>query len=78
MNDDDLGVQEERHLLDILAQIRRAHEEAAKPYVDRLIAIRSLRPPAPIFVEHLRAAMAPPKVESDSTPGPAPGGIRFQ
>lgn len=56
MIDDEIGVQEERHLLDILAQIRRAHEAAAKPYVDRLIAIRSLRQPAPIVLNASKIA----------------------
>jgi len=39
---DDFGDQE-RYLLDILHAIRESHERAAKPYLERLLEIRSRR-----------------------------------
>ncbi len=35
---------EERYLYDRLADLRRSYELAAKPYIERLVAIRSMRP----------------------------------
>ena len=35
---------EERYLYERLAYLRRGYELAAKPYIDRLVAIRSTRP----------------------------------
>lgn len=34
---------EERYLYDRLADLRRSYELAAKPYIERLVAIRSMR-----------------------------------
>lgn len=34
---------EERYLLERLAELRKSHELAAKPYIDRLVAIRSMQ-----------------------------------
>ena len=35
---------EERYLYERLADLRRSYELAAKPYIERLVQIRSLRP----------------------------------
>lgn len=35
---------EERYLYEQLAELRRSYELAAKPYIERLVRIRSLRP----------------------------------
>ena len=35
---------EERYLYERLADLRRSYELAAKPYIERLVKIRSLRP----------------------------------
>ncbi|MFO0236421.1 MAG: hypothetical protein ACK53Z_00235 [Betaproteobacteria bacterium] len=35
---------EERYLYERLADLRRTYELAAKPYIERLVQIRSLRP----------------------------------
>ncbi len=36
--------EEERYLCERLADLRRSYELAAKPYIERLVAIRSIRP----------------------------------
>ena len=36
--------EEERYCLQMLAELRKAYERDAKPYIDRLIAIHSMRP----------------------------------
>jgi hypothetical protein len=36
---------EERYLLEALSKLQKSYNQAAKPYVDRLIAIRSIRMP---------------------------------
>ena len=41
---------EERNLLDMLANLQREHHKAAKPYVDRLAAIRQMQSPEKVFV----------------------------
>ena len=35
---------EERYCYEMLAQLRRSYERDAKPYMDRLVAIKSMRP----------------------------------
>jgi hypothetical protein len=39
----EIGHVEERYLLDRLAELRKDYELAAKPYIDRLVAIRSMQ-----------------------------------
>ncbi len=39
----EIGHAEERYLLDRLAELRKDYELAAKPYIDRLVAIRSMQ-----------------------------------
>ena len=39
-----------------LADLRKSYADAAKPYVDRLVAINNMRTPAPILLMNL----APP------------------
>lgn len=41
---------EEQYLLQCLAQLRQAYERDAKPYLDRLVAIRSLQTSAPLVL----------------------------
>lgn len=47
MNNDN---QEERYLIDCIEIIRRDYEKQIRPYVDRLIKIRSLRPMPPTLL----------------------------
>lgn len=49
--------EEERDLREILDRLRQEYERRAKPYIDRLAAIESLRPPPRIFmtIEQARA-----------------------
>ena len=42
---------EERHIHEALAMLRVCHEKAAKPYLDRLAAIHSIRLPPPVFAQ---------------------------
>ena len=41
---------EERYLRETLAILQESYSKAAKPYIDRLVAIHSMRPPAPMMV----------------------------
>jgi hypothetical protein len=42
--------EEEKYLRTRLAELTRSYEVAAKPYVDRLVAIESCKPPRPIYL----------------------------
>jgi hypothetical protein len=44
MTPEDENTAEERHCYQMLVEIRKRHEAAAKPYVDRLAAIKSAQP----------------------------------
>ena len=46
---------QERYLLDMLHAILESHENAAKPYLERLFAIRSRRIPKQIVVTEEQA-----------------------
>ena len=35
---------EEQHCYQMLAELRQSYERAAKPYIDRLVAIKSMQP----------------------------------
>lgn len=35
---------EERHCYQMLAELRKSYERDAQPYIDRLVAIKSMRP----------------------------------
>ena len=39
---------EEQYCYQTLADLRRSYERNAKPYIDRLVAIRAIQPPAPV------------------------------
>lgn len=39
---------EERYLRETLAMLQESYAKAAKPYIDRLVMIHSMRVPAPI------------------------------
>ncbi len=41
---------EERYLRETLAMLHESYAKAAKPYIDRLVAINAMRPPAPMIV----------------------------
>lgn len=41
---------EERYLRETIAMLQESYAKAAKPYIDRLVAIRATRPPAPMMV----------------------------
>lgn len=41
---------EEEYLVKQLEAIRDAHIKAAEPFVQRLVALRSLRPPEPMII----------------------------
>lgn len=41
---------EDRYLRAQLARLQREYQAAAKPFIDRLVAIEMLRPPPPIFI----------------------------
>ena len=41
---------EERYLRETLAILQESYTKAAKPYIDRLVAIHAMRPPAPMLV----------------------------
>jgi hypothetical protein len=44
------GAAEERYLRETLAILQESYAKAAKPYIDRLVAIHAMRPPAPMIV----------------------------
>ena len=46
---------QERYLLDMLHAIRESHDKAAKPYLERLLEIRSRRIPKHIVVTEEQA-----------------------
>lgn len=49
---------QERYLLDMLHAIRESHEKAAKPYLERLLEIRSMRiPKQTVVTEYLARQM---------------------
>ena len=60
---------EERYLFQTLAELRRAYERDAKPYIDRLVAIRSMRSSVPLVLtldqarEFIDITMSAPRVE---------------
>ena len=37
---------EERYCYQMLAELRKSYEQAAKPYIDRLVAIKSVQQPS--------------------------------
>ena len=41
---------EERYLRETLAMLQERYAKAVKPYIDRLVAIHAMRPPAPIVM----------------------------
>ena len=41
---------EERYLREMLAMLQESYAKAAKPYIDRLVEIHSMLPPAPMIV----------------------------
>jgi hypothetical protein len=41
---------EERYLRETLAMLQESYAKAAKPYIDRLVAISSMRQPAPVVM----------------------------
>jgi len=43
-------VAEERYCYQALADLRKSYDAAAKPYIDRLVAINSMQTPAPILL----------------------------
>lgn len=47
---------EERYLREILARLQESYAKAAKPFIDRLVAIHTLRAPAPVLVTAKQAA----------------------
>lgn len=49
---------EERYLIDAINALRREYEQAAKPYVDRLVYLRSIRAPRYILSVDEAAAFA--------------------
>ena len=48
---------EERYLRETLAMLQEDYGKAAKPYIDRLVAIHAMRPPAPMVVTLEQARM---------------------
>jgi len=46
---------EERHLHEMLRMLQESYAKAAKPYIDRLAAIQSARPPPPMLVTREQA-----------------------
>ncbi len=52
---------EERYLQETLAALQESYAKAAKPYLDRLVAIQMMRPPEPMLVtvEQARALGLP-------------------
>ncbi len=41
---------EERYLRETLAMLQESYAKAAKPYLDRMVEIHAMRPPAPMIV----------------------------
>ena len=46
---------EEELLIEQIKQLQEAYNRAAKPFVDRLVALRSLRPMPPMLVTYEQA-----------------------
>lgn len=42
--------EEERYLQEILAMLQEEYAKAAKPYIDRLVAIRMMEQPRPMIL----------------------------
>lgn len=42
--------EDEMQLRQILARLKADYDKAAKPYIDRLVAIYAMRPPRPIVI----------------------------
>ena len=58
---------EEDYLHEMLAMLQESHAKAAKPYIDRLVAIQAIKPPEPIFVtvEQSEALVDPGKKDAE-------------
>lgn len=41
---------DEQYCYQALAELRKSYERAAKPYIDRLVAIKSMEPPQPFLL----------------------------
>lgn len=75
---DDFNNAEERYLLEMLAILRESYEKMTKPYIDRLVSIRSMRPTAPMLVTRQQAealGLLPPNatVQATARQGRSPG-----
>ena len=58
MSEQDL-IEHETYLMERIDELRRQYEQASKPYVDRLVYLRGIRP-LPAF--QIDASMLPPEV----------------
>ena len=56
---------EEALLIDVLNQLQESYNRAAKPYVDRLVVLRSLRPMPPMLVTYEQAKALGIEVKGD-------------
>jgi hypothetical protein len=46
-----MSTDEERFCLEMLALMRKLYERDAQPYIDRLVSIKSMQPPQPMFLD---------------------------
>jgi len=60
-----------RYLMELLAEIRRRHEEEMRPIIDQLVRIECLRPAPRIVVNHDLAEKIK-QAEMDATKRPIP------
>ncbi len=42
--------EQEQYLIEAIDSLRRGYEAATRPYIDRLVMLRSLRPAPPIWI----------------------------
>ena len=60
---------EEGYLRETLSMLHESYAKAAKPYIDRLVAIQAMKPPEPMFVTVEQAEAMGFKVPNAKIPG---------
>lgn len=54
---------EEEYLHEVIAALQEQYNRAAKPYIDRLVAIQSMKAPSPMFISTEQATLLGLKVK---------------
>jgi len=67
---------EERYLREHIAMLQESYAKAAKPYIDRLVAINAMRRPAPMIVTVAQAQALGLMPANGGVQGDAQGSLR--